>query len=294
MRKIILPLAVFCLMATSCAHEFNQVYKSSDYAYKYEYAKECFANGKYTRATTLLQELIVQLKGHSTEQESLYLLAMSELNNKDYQTAAEAFRKYIKSYPRGIYAEMATYNLGLSLFLSTPEPRLDQTETVNAIAALQDYLDIYPDGKMRQQAQKHLIELQDKLVTKELYSARLYYHLGTYFGNCSSGGNNYEACIVTAQNALKDYPYNHNREDFALLIMRSKYELAQQSVEARRLERLQDAEDECYGFINEYPDSKQRGEAEQYIEKLKKQLKNLPDNDANQETVAQQMPGENK
>lgn len=80
--------------------------------------------------------------------------------------------------------------------------------------------------------------------------------MGTYFGNCTSGGNNYEACIVTAQNALKDYPYSNRREEFASLIMKGKYELAKMSVEKKQLERYQDAEDECYGFINEYPDSK--------------------------------------
>ena len=59
------------------------------------------------------------------------------------------------------------------------------------------------------------------------------------------------------------------REDFAVLIMKSKYELARQSVEAKKLERYQDAEDECYGFINEFPDSKERSTAEKYIEKCK-------------------------
>ena len=56
--------------------------------------------------------------------------------------------------------------------------------------------------------------------------------------------------------------------------MKSKYELAQMSVEEKKQQRLQDAEDECYGFINEYPDSKERSTAEKFIEKCKEQLKN--------------------
>ena len=55
--------------------------------------------------------------------------------------------------------------------------------------------------------------------------------------------------------------------------MKSKYELAQKSIEERRLERFQDAEDECYGFINEYPDSKERTLAEKYIVKCKEVTK---------------------
>lgn len=275
MKKTLIAACAALFLFNSCAKEFNQVYKSNDFRYKYEYAKECFAQGKYDRASTLLQELIVPEKGSADAQECLYMLGMAEYCNRDYETAAETFKKYTKSYPRGYYAEMARFYVGESLFLSTPEPRLDQSQTVSAIAAFQEYLDLYPDAKLKDKAQQKLFALQDKLVLKELYSAELYYGLGHYFGNCGNdGGNNYLACIVTAQNALKDYPYSDKREQFASLIMKSKFHLAEQSVEAKSLERYQDAEDECYGFINEYPDSKDRKTAEEFIKKCKKITEN--------------------
>lgn len=279
MKKFVLMAFPVLFLFGSCAKEFNRVYKSPDYRYKYEYAKECFAKGKYTRAVTLLQELIVQQKGTADAEESLYMLGMAEFCNRDYESAAETFKRYVKSYPRGIYAEMASYHVGQSLYMCTPEPRLDQSSTVQAIAAFQEFLDLFPTARLREPAQQRLFELQDKLVEKELYSARLYYDLGTYFGNQTPGdeGNNYLACIVTAQNALKDYPYSSRREDFAVLVMKSKYELAQQSVEGKQLERYQDAEDECYGFINEYPDSKERKTAENYIKKCKRYTANTAD-----------------
>ena len=52
--------------------------------------------------------------------------------------------------------------------------------------------------------------------------------------------------------------------------MKSKFELAENSTEDKKLERYRDAEDECYGFINEYPESKDRSTAEKYITKCKK------------------------
>ena len=197
------------------------------------------------------------------------MLAMGEYGLKDYEAASETFKKYYQTYPRGRYAEMASFYIGQSLFEGTPESRLDQTPTIAAIAAFQDYLDIFPEGKMKSTAQQRLFDLQDKLIRKEYLNAKLYYNLGSYFGNCTSGGNNYEACIITAQNALNDYPYSNLREDFSILIMKSKYELAQMSVESKKLQRYQDAEDECYGFINEYPNSKERKTAEDYIKKCK-------------------------
>ncbi len=273
MRKFFPIIIVSAMLLTGCANEFNQVYKTSDYSYKYEYAKECFMKGKYTRAVTLLQDLVTLQKGTDNAQESLYMLAMAQYLGKDYESAAATFKKYYSSYPKGVYAEMAQYYIGQSLYMSTPEPRLDQSQTVAAISAFQDYLDLFPDAKYKETAQNRLFALQDKLVQKEFYSAQLYYDLGQYFGNCTNGGNNYEACIITAQNALKDYPYTSMREKFALLIMKSKYELAQQSIEEKKFERFQDAEDECYGFINEYPASKSKSLAEKYISKCKEVTK---------------------
>lgn len=279
MRKQAIAALLPLFLLSGCAKEYNSVYKSQDYKYKYEYAKESFALGKYQRAATLLQDLIIPEKGSQDAQECLYMLGMAEYKNMDYETASETFKKYVQSYPRGDYAEIAKYYVGQSLYMSTPEPRLDQTQTVNAINAFQEYLDLYPDAKYKEDAQNKLFALQDKLVKKELYSAELYYNLGTYFGNCmgDDGGNNYEACIVTSQNALKDYPYTKLRENFATLIMKSKFHLAEQSVESKKMERYQDAEDECYGFINEYPDSKEKKTAEEYIEKCKKITANAKD-----------------
>ena len=277
MKKLTLIATCVALLMTSCVNEYNQITKSGDYTLKYEYAKQCYAQGKYSRAVPLLQEVVTMKKGSTEGEECLYMLAMAEFGMKDYETASEYFKKYFSSYPKGRYAENAKYYVGESLFQNAPEPRLDQSTTMTAIAAFQEYLDIFPDAHLKSQATSRLYALQDLLVEKEYKSARPYFDLGTYFGNCTNGGNNYEACIVTAQNALKDYPYSNRREEFASLVMKSKYELAKMSVESKQLERYQDAEDECYGFINEYPDSKERSLAEKYIEKCKEYEKAHPE-----------------
>ena len=277
MKKLTLIASCVALLMTSCVNEYNQITKSGDYTLKYEYAKQCYAQGKYSRVVPLLQELVTMKKGSTEGEECLYMLAMAEFGMKDYETASEYFKKYFSSYPKGRYAENAKYYVGESLFQNAPEPRLDQSTTMTAIAAFQEYLDIFPNAHLKDQATSRLYALQDLLVEKEYKSAHLYFDLGTYFGNCTNGGNNYEACIVTAQNALKDYPYSNRREEFASLVMKSKYELAKMSVEGKQLERYQDAEDECYGFINEYPDSKERSLAEKYIEKCKEYEKAHPE-----------------
>ncbi len=274
MKKCVIILSCIVLLMSGCSSEFNSVYKYGDTEAKYEAAKEFFARGKFQQASTLLEEIVTIKKGSDEAQECLYMLAMSQYCNRDYEAASETFKKYGSSYPRGLYAEPAAFYVGESLYESSPEPRLDQSPTNGSINAYQQFMDLFPDSKLRPRAQARLYELYDKLVQKEYYSAELYYNLGGYFGNINSNEeSNYNASIITAQNALKNYPYCSLREDFMLLIMKSKFQLAENSTEEKRLERYRDAEDECYGFINEFPESKHVSTAERYIAKCKKVIK---------------------
>lgn len=271
MKKSIIAILSAALLMTSCANEFNRIYKTDDTTYKYECAKQYFAMGKYQQAATLLQDVVTSQKGRSNAQESLFMLGMALYNNADYESASATFKKYCSSYPKGYFAEQASFNIGESLYESAPEPRLDQTPTVGAISAYQTFIDYYPDSERRGDAQQKLFELQDRLVMKELLSAKLYYNLGGYFGNINSGTeSNYESCIITAQNALKSYPYTDLREQFSLLIMKSKYNLAKNSSEEKKVDRYRDAEDECYAFLNEFPESANSKTAEDYIAKCKR------------------------
>ena len=271
MNRTLITLVFGALLLAGCASEYNKVFKTTDVDYRYEYAKQSFAEGKYVRAATLLTDLITLKKGSDEAQEALYMLGMSEYMSHDFEAASATFKKYYQTYPKGAYAEQASFYVGQSLYESAPEPRLAQTPTIGAINAYQQFMDFFPESELRPKAQERLFELQDKLVQKELLSAQLYYNLGGYFGNINSNNeSNYIASIITAQNALKQYPYSKWREEFSLIVMKSKFELAENSSEDKRLERYRDAEDECYGFLNEFPESKNLALANRYISKCKK------------------------
>lgn len=261
-RLFFLPLLLVLTMLTACS-EFSAVLKSDDYEYKYEAAKALYADGQYRQAAELFSMLLAPLKGTSYGEESLYMLAESNLKAKDYESATMFFKKYYQVYPKGHYMEMARFNSGYSLYKQVADIRLDQTSTMEAIREYQDFLDYCPNTGLKEQTHAVIYELQDRLVEKEYLSAKLYYDLGTYTLNSIYGGNNYEACVVTAQNALKDYPYASAglRENLSILILRAKYHLARQSVEAKRVERFRDAIDEYYAFENDFPESKYLQEA---------------------------------
>lgn len=266
MKKNIVVMLLAAVVLASCG-EYNRIVKSTDYNYKYEAAKNYFAKGQYGRAATLLNELITILKGTDKAEESLYMLAMSYYNQKDYATAAQTFTVYTNTYPRGVFAELASFQAGKALYLDTPEPRLDQSGTYAAIQQLQTFMEYYPMSDRKQEAQNMIFALQDKLVIKEYLSARLYYNLGNYMGN------NYESCVITAQNALKDYPYTDMREELSILILRARYEMAVYSVEDKKADRYRETIDEYYAFKNEFPDSKYLKEADRIFEQSRKVIK---------------------
>ena len=159
MKKYIAIALLSGTFLTSCS-EYNRVLKSTDYEYKYEAAKSYFGKGQYTKASTLLEELITILKGTENAQESLYMLAMSYYNQGDYITASHYFTSYYNTYPKGTYTELARFHSGKALFLDTPEPRLDQSSTFSAISELQMFMEYFPQSERKTEAQLMIFTLQ--------------------------------------------------------------------------------------------------------------------------------------
>ncbi len=260
MRKIItLSLLLTLTISLSGCGEYQRILKSSDPDAKLEYAKRAFEEKKYTQAATVLTDIITLFKGTAKAEESLYLLAMSHYENREYDNSTAYFRTYYNRYPKGIYSEMARYYAGYGLYLDSPEPQLDQSSTIKAIEELQSFLDYYPRSDKVPAAQNAIFELQDKLTLKELQNAQLYYNLGTYLGN------NYRSAIVVAKNAIKNYPYSKYKEDLELVILKSTYQEAINSVDERKADRFRDVIDEYYSFTNNWPESKHKAEADNIL-----------------------------
>ncbi|MCD7971950.1 MAG: outer membrane protein assembly factor BamD [Candidatus Azobacteroides sp.] len=256
---------IFVLLTASCG-EYNKVLKITDPELKYSYAKKYFSEKKYDKSAYILTELVPYFKGTDKAEESLYLLARSYYEQKDYITASQYFSTYFTTYPRGEYAELARFYNGYGYYLDSPQTELDQSTTYRALSELQTFLEYYPNSERQQEVLDIIFDLQEKLAKKALMNSQLYYNLGNY------GGNNYISCIIVSQNALKDYPYSKYKEDFFILILRSKYQQALHSVKEKEQSRYREVVDEYYVYIGEFPDGKYRKEAEQILSKITSKL----------------------
>lgn len=266
--KLILLFAVAILLG-SCG-EYNKILKSTDRDLKYTYAKKYFEEKKYSRSIALLEGVVSFYKGTAQAEESLYLLGQSYYNSKDYLSSTQIFTTYYNTYPKGEYAEPSLYYAAYGMYLDSPDPRLDQTKTYKAITEFQRYIELYPQTERADQAKSYLFELQEKLAYKELLAAQLYLRLGNYMGN------NYESSVITAREALKDYPYSKYAEEFQMLILRARYELAENSVRGVKPMRYRAVIDEYYNYKNSYPSGKFLKEADKYFNEAQEIVNKLP------------------
>lgn len=271
MRRIIIFFLLLPIFLGSCS-EYNKILKSTDRDLKYSYAKKYFEEGKYSRSISLLEELVPFMKGTADAEESLYLLAQSHYNSRDYISATEVFTTYYNTYNKGQYAEPALFYSAYGMYLDSPDPKLDQSKTYTAIAEFQKYIDRYPQTERAEQARNYLFELQEKLAHKELLAAQLYLNLGNYMGN------NYESAVTTAREAMKSYPYSIYMEEYQITILRARYEFAKRSILKTQPERFRMVIDEYFNYTNTFPEGNYLSEAEKYYKEAQSKIEHLPSN----------------
>jgi outer membrane protein assembly factor BamD len=269
MKKLGSILVVFAVILAGCG-DYNKIVKSTDYEFKYKKAVEYYENGEYVRAGSLFQELVNIYRGTSTADDIYYYYAKSMIGQKDYLMAGHLFRSLIKEFPTSEFMEESQFMSGYCSYLLSPSPRLDQTVTRQAIDAFQLYLNLYPFGKNVDEANRIIDELQNKLVYKSYLTAKLYFEF-----------ENYKAAVVALSNAMNEYPDSQYREDLMYMLLKSKYLLAIRSVEEKQMERLSDALDEYFTFVDEFPESNYKREVDRFYETTAKLLNYKEDTNTN-------------
>lgn len=265
MKKVVFLLMMITVLLSSCG-EYNKILKSTDYELKYSYAKKYFNAKQYSKSATLLDELVPIFKGSAQAEESLYLLAQSYYGQKRLSDCfCNTLIPIIRLIRKASTPSWPVIIRAMDCIGFTGSP-LGQAQTYEAINQLQLYLEYYPQSERAKEAQNIMFELQEKLAYKELLAVRLYFNLGTYMGN------NYLSCVITAQNALKNYPYSKYREEFMFYTIRAKYELAVVSVEEKLQGRYREVVDEYYNYMNEYPEGKYVKQVQKFYDYASKRI----------------------
>ena len=261
MKKFWGFLLVIVLM-TSCG-EYQSLLKSNDYNLVYKKAIEYYNKGDYQRAMNLLDGVRSVFVGQAKAQNIAYYRAFCSYNMKDYQIASDLFKQFIQTYPESSFAEECLYMMGFCDYKASPKPRLDQQVTEKAIREFQLYLSRYPYSMRKDKVNTYMDEMRDKLSYKAYLSAKNYYLR-----------EHYKAAVISLQNCLKDYPGSKYREEIMYMLFVSKYQMAVNSVEDKKVERYNNAREEYYYFADEYPNSRYAADVKKMYEDIEAYLEN--------------------
>lgn len=264
MRKLFFIIISVTILFVSCS-EYEKVLKGSDYDKKYEMASNLYLKGKYIKALPLFEEVIsIYSKLSEKGERSYYYLCYCHYNMGDYALASYYFKSYTRTYPTSDHVEECAFMGALCQVNSSPTSSLDQSSTYKAIDELQIFLNRYPNSDRKDTCNVIIDDLRDKLETKAYDNAILYYRM-----------EDYQAASVAFENMLNDYPDTDYREELLFLDVKSKYNLAINSVEKKKKERFEETIKSYTKFVDNYPTSKRIREIEGMYKTSLSQLEKL-------------------
>jgi outer membrane protein assembly factor BamD len=262
MRSIIILLSSLILL-TSC-DGYNKLLKSTNYELKLVRAKEYYDKGQYIKSSQLYEELIPVVKGTDKAEEVYYYYTWSEYNLGDYILSQYHFKNYTRQFPNGKHGEECYYMNAFCYFLNSPNYKLDQTYTKNAIKEFQAFIDAYNDSKRIDTCNILIDQLRAKLEKKDYEIIKQYYKLSEY-----------KASIVATKNFIKEYPSSTYNEEMFYLMIDSYYSLALNSIHSKKGERLDGAIENYVKFLDLYPKSSYISRAESIYNNSKRLKENL-------------------
>jgi len=140
----------------------------------FEYAKELYNDEDYFESANEFTIIILRYAGSSVADSAQYFLGMSHYQLEEYIISAAEFSKLINNMPQSPLVPDAQYMLGMSYYQMSPRAALDQEYTKKALRAFQMYVEDHPRHYRRDEVDKKLLELREKLAEKEFLNADLY------------------------------------------------------------------------------------------------------------------------
>lgn len=256
--KFILFFLFSIIIFNSCDN-YNRLLKSTDYELKYSKAKEYYGNKNYIKASQLYEELIPVFKGTDKSEDVYYYYTKSEFNVGDYILSQYHFKNYTRLFPEGKYVEECYFLNAYCYFLNSPNYKLDQTYTKNAIKEFQSFIDFYPESKRIDTCNALMDKLRGKLERKDFEIIKQYYKL-----------SDWKASIVGIKNYIKEYPASIYSEELCFLLIDSYYLLAINSIYAKKSERLDESIENYIKFLDLYPKSSYLSRAENIYNNCKR------------------------
>lgn len=239
-------------LGASCS-KFRKIEKSQDWRVKYEAAQNYYEKEDYYHAALLFEQIRPVVRGLPEGENVEFSLAYCQYYERTYLLASAQFKSFYETYGRSAKAEEAHFMHAYSLYAASPEYNLDQTSGIEAMAAMQTFINQFPGSEFVDQASKVIIESQEKLEQKNFENAKLYLKI-----------KRYKAAIIAFDSFRESFPDSHYLEEVAFLKVEAQFKLATQSLPSLQKERYTTVIEFYTELIDNYPQSQFLREAEKY------------------------------
>ncbi len=244
MENLNFKLVTFLLISLFSCNEYQNLLKSDNNSEKFREAENFYNSGDFKRANRLFEDVLPFYRGKPQAERLIFFHANSYYNLKMYYLSAAQFENFIKSYPKSEKFEEAIFMIAKCYYMLSPIHSLDQKDTNTAIEKLQIFINNYPNSTYVQEANNLISELQEKLEKKEFEISKQYYTI-----------RDYKAAIRSVDNFIGEFAGTKYREEAMYYKFLSSYEIAVNSIQSKKIERLKDLKQLYSSIIKYYPET---------------------------------------
>ncbi|WP_343486086.1 outer membrane protein assembly factor BamD [Allomuricauda sp. d1] len=257
---------LFSLFIVSSCNEYQKVLKNDDTKAKYDLAEKYYDAGDYKRAKRLFEQIAPKYVGKPQGERVAFFFADSYFKTDDFYLAGYQFERFVKSYPKSDKIQEASFLGAKSYYELSPRYSLDQTDTDKALSKLQVFINSYPESEYFDEANQMAQELTTKKEKKQIEIAKQFAKLGEF---------NYPI-LISAMTALDNFisenPGSIYREEAFFYKLKAATDLALNSTENKKKERLEEAISAYNVLKKSYPETTFAKDADRLFETLQREM----------------------
>ena len=259
---LVMSLAV--LLTTGCGKSMTKLLKNPDASYKLRRAEQFFVKKDYIKAQQVYEDIMPFFKTSKEFEDIYYKYAYCAYHLSDFMNAENLFKSYLEIFPTSGRAEEIDYMRAYCFYKQSPKAQLDQTSTLRAMGMMQTFINTHPGSPRNKEATDIIDICRAKLETKDFLSAQLYYDLGQF-----------RAAGVAFTSLLNAYPESYRSDEYKLMVIKSYFRFAEMSIEDKKVERFEQVVNECFEFVDRYPESKLKKEVDNFLNSSQNNIKIL-------------------
>jgi outer membrane protein assembly factor BamD len=258
--KKILFICSLVLVFSSCS-EYQDALKTEEIGVKYDIATKQYDKEKYDKAIRLFEQIAPTYRGRPQAEKMFYMYAQSYFKTKQYYSAAYQFESFVSSYPKSEKVEESSYLSAVSYSKLSPRYSLDQVDSYKAIEKLQLFINNYPTSEYLPEANLVVKELREKLELKSFEIAKQYNTI-----------SDYKAAIIVLDNFIAEFPGTKYKGAALFYKLDSSYQLAINSVDSKKAERLTSAKVAYTNMMKYNIDAEYKAKADQMLAQIEVDL----------------------